>query len=482
MGPSTSWFDRDELRSLFKSVKPATAPGSPAPAPAESEGFVPPPPAEELRSESPLPIEDREPVAPAMDDEPEVPEAPAPEPEAPPLDPAAELTLRQAESLLRLARGQASRQALGERLWEITEAAADVLQVARASVWTFDGPERTRIACRDLYTVERDLHEEGGEQGAGDYPLYFAALHSERPIVTQDARTDPRTHELVASAAPPQARLECPIFAAGRMAGILRLEHEGGPRRFGHEDERFAATLANLLGLALEVQERREAEARAAASDERQRRQQAALTLLSRSDALTRGRIEDLLTEVTETAVRELAAERSSVWVYAPDFKSLFCLDVFERTSGRHQRGQEIREETAPGYFDTLRAGGRLATEDAREDPRLRELVRDGLVPPGFTGRLEAPLHLFGRLAGRLWVERADTPRPWREEEERFAEALAGFVALGIATSERRKTDAEVQATLSELSGTRAEAAPGGAAPGRTSATPESFEEDLSDT
>jgi GAF domain-containing protein len=262
---------------------------------------------------------------------------------------------------------------------------------------------------------------------------------------------------------------------AGRMAGVLRLEHDDALRRFEHADESFARSLADLVGLALEAHERREAESRARASEERIGAHQAALTLLSRSDALSQGKIEGLLTEVTEAAARGLGAERASVWVFAPDFKSLFCLDVYERTSGRHARGQEIREGDLPAYFDTLRAGGRLVTEDARDDLRLRDLVRDGLVPPGFTGRLEAPVHLFGRLAGRLWVERADTPRAWLEDEERFAEALAGLVALSIATSERRHSEAEVGETLRELSGAKSPPTSVPAAPGG------GFEEDLGD-
>jgi GAF domain-containing protein len=576
-GRSTSWFDRGELKALFKGVRPprpavpetelpeaepplesppvrepelsppteppAASPSDDYPgldeAPREAEriearahvGEWAMEPASALeRESSPTTTEVQTPVAlepvpeatpapmptpeadvrPPGDDTPgpeglaaadTAPPAPAPVAAPPPLpapvaaplpvatlappapDPISEELWRQSEALLHLARGQAATQALEERLWEITETAAAVLSLARASVWTFDD-ERTRLTCSDFYSAARDAHESGQAQSARDYPLYFAALHSERSIVAHDAKADPRTRELAAASAPvTEARIEAPVFVAGRLAGVVRLEHEGSPRRFEHHEERFAASLADLCGLALEAQERRLKEAVAKVGEERVRAQRDALAELSRSESLARGRVDGLLHEVTETAVRVLRAERCSVWVWAPDYKSLFCLDAYERAAARHHRGAEMTEERAPRYFEALRSGGRLATPDARQDPRLAELLRDGLVPPGISARLEAPIHLVGLLAGVLWCERAGSPRSWLADEERFVEALAGFVALSIATSERRRTENELRRALRDLDRTepRSPAEKGDAERSREASVPDAFDEDLGD-
>jgi GAF domain-containing protein len=393
---------------------------------------------------------------------------------------------RQSEALLHLARGQAGTQALEERLWEITETAAAVLSLARASVWTFEDEERTRLHCGDFYSAVRDAHESGQIQAARDYPLYFAALHSERAIVAHDARADPRTRELTSGSSAAQSRIEAPVSVAGRLAGVMRLEHEGSPRRFEHHEERFAASLADLAGLALEAQERRLKEAVARVGEERVRAQRDALAELSRSEALVRGRLEGVLHEVTEAAERVLRLERASVWVYAPDYKGLFCLDSFERGSVRHSRGAEITAARAPRYFESLEAGGRLSLVDAREEPRLAELVAEGHVLPGIASRLEVPIHLVGRLAGVLWCERAGVPKAWLADEERFAEALAGFVALVIATSERRRTENELLRALEDVDRSPKPAVEGpapGPPPSRASASqaPDAFDEDLGD-
>jgi GAF domain-containing protein len=395
-------------------------------------------------------------------------------------DSSGEALWRLSDALLHLARGQVAAQALEERLWEITETAASVLSLARASVWRFEDEERTRLTCADLYARAADAHESGMAQSARDHPAYFAALHSGRSIMASDAKADPRTRELVADGlAATQSRLEAPVLTDGRLAAVLRLEHEGAPRHFDLHEERFAASLADLAGLALETQERRLKEAVAKVGEERVRAQRDALAELSRSEALSRGEIEGVLQEVTEAGARVLRLERASVWVYAPDYKSVFCLDAFERTAARHQRGFEIREEQAPAYLESLRSGGRLVTADAREDSRLAELLRDGIVPPGITSRLEAPIHLVGRLAGVLWCERAGSPRTWLADEERFVEALAGFVALSIATSERRRTENELQRVLETLDRTESPAPSETVAEPETPQAPDAFDEQL---
>jgi GAF domain-containing protein len=296
--------------------------------------------------------------------------------------------------------------------------------------------------------------------------------------VAHDARADPRTRELLGGGpSVAQARIEAPVFAGGRLAGVLRLEHEGSPRRFEHHEERFASSLADLSGIAIEAQERRLKEAAARVGEERVRAQRDALAELSRGDALARGQIEGLLQEVTEAAVRVMRVERASVWVYAPDYKSVFCLDAFDRGASHHDRGAEITEEAAPAYFEALRTGAPLVTTDARADARLADLVRSGVIPSGFSARLEAPVHLVGRLAGGLWCERTGVPRAWLADEERFAEALAGFVALSIATSERRRTDQELARALEDAELGR----PFPETPRERGRTSEGFDEDLGD-
>src|SRR4051812_16076558 len=57
----------------------------------------------------------------------------------------------------------------------VTEVAAQVLRVERASVWRFRG-DRGALECSNLFERTRKRHTAGGSLSAASFPRYFAAL------------------------------------------------------------------------------------------------------------------------------------------------------------------------------------------------------------------------------------------------------------------------------------------------------------------
>ncbi|HEX6862435.1 MAG TPA: GAF domain-containing protein, partial [Thermoanaerobaculia bacterium] len=125
--------------------------------------------------------------------------------------------------LVRLAKSEAAATGdLDAALRELAEAAAETLQVERASVWFFD-EARTRIDCVELYEKGPNRHSRGATLAASDFPSYFRGLEEERAIVAHDAHRDPTTREFSASYLTPLgigAMLDAPIRVRGRMAGV----------------------------------------------------------------------------------------------------------------------------------------------------------------------------------------------------------------------------------------------------------------------
>jgi PAS domain S-box-containing protein len=147
-------------------------------------------------------------------------------------------------------------------LREITEAAANTLQVERASVW-FYNDDCSKIKCIDLYEKSVDRHTEGNELSISDYPAYFEALKSERTITAHDAYADPRTKEFSESYLSPigiTSMMDAPIRLHDRGVGVICHEHVGPPRRWKPEEENFAGSMADLISLEMERFERRRAE------------------------------------------------------------------------------------------------------------------------------------------------------------------------------------------------------------------------------
>ncbi|HVE71737.1 MAG TPA: EAL domain-containing protein [Thermoanaerobaculia bacterium] len=151
---------------------------------------------------------------------------------------------------------------LATALREIATAASDTLSVERVGVWFFTS-DRQAIHCAELYERTPDIHSEGGELTAYHFPMYFKALETERTIAATDARLDPRTSAFTQSYLDPHgvtAMLDAPIRRLGRMSGVVCFEHTGDVRNWSAEEEHFASSIADLVAMAMDAHERREAQ------------------------------------------------------------------------------------------------------------------------------------------------------------------------------------------------------------------------------
>ncbi len=150
----------------------------------------------------------------------------------------------------------------------ITEMSARYLDVARASVWLFNS-HRTAIRCIDFYDLYNHTHTHGLELSAVDFPNYFHALEKHRTIAADNARTHPDTGEFTEAYLLPHgitSMLDASIRRGGMPLGVLCHEHVGPERDWSLEEEAFAASLADMISLAMEGADRRKAEVELAGS------------------------------------------------------------------------------------------------------------------------------------------------------------------------------------------------------------------------
>ena len=151
---------------------------------------------------------------------------------------------------------------LNDSLRMITELAAQTLDVARTSIW-FYNDDQTKICCADLFEKDTGRHSSGSELAAVDYPVYFRALAEERSMAVDDAVTDARTREFNGSYLQPlniQSMLDATIRSSGRTAGVICHEDVGRRRTWQPDEQSFAGSMADLVSLSLEVEQRRQAE------------------------------------------------------------------------------------------------------------------------------------------------------------------------------------------------------------------------------
>ena len=147
---------------------------------------------------------------------------------------------------------------LPQALREITEASAETLEVDRASVWLFS-ESGEELLCTEQYFAGTREHTSGERYAIGDFPVYFEALQQERVIDADDVHNDSRTMEFspIFKQQGITSMLEAVIRLGGDIVGTVCLEHTGEPRAWTLDEKNFAGSMADLLSLAIEAEQRR---------------------------------------------------------------------------------------------------------------------------------------------------------------------------------------------------------------------------------
>ncbi len=190
---------------------------------------------------------------------------------------------------------------------QVTEVAAELLDLARASVWRFDEPRRS-LDCLNLFTAPTREHTSGLALDGAQYPAYFRALTEERAVAADDAPADPRTCELAGYLQRERigALLAAPIFFRGELHGVVCGEHVGGGRKWQLWEELLMGTLADFVAMVLEAADRveRQGELRRYREELENRVEQRTVELEARNEDLHREVAER---QRAEAQLREMA-------------------------------------------------------------------------------------------------------------------------------------------------------------------------------
>ncbi|MBW4480529.1 MAG: PAS domain S-box protein [Tolypothrix brevis GSE-NOS-MK-07-07A] len=169
----------------------------------------------------------------------------------------------QSQTLMRLAKSNTFSQGnLNAALREITETAARSLLVQRVGVWLYNS-DQSKIECIDLYDVSTNQHTAGLYLLKANCPAYFQALEEERIIAVNDVYNHKITQEFAESYLSKfgvTSVLYTPIWLGNRFVGVVCYQHVGGIRQWTMEEENFAASIADLVKLAIETSERHAAQ------------------------------------------------------------------------------------------------------------------------------------------------------------------------------------------------------------------------------
>jgi adenylate cyclase len=144
----------------------------------------------------------------------------------------------------------------------ITRTGSQALNVERVSIWLFD-KTKTLLHCLDLYIRSTNTHTEADFLTSQDYPKFFAALQARHAIAVEDIQEEEYLQELIDSYFNPAGTVSLLIKTFevdGQVTGIIAFEHIEVEHLWLSEELSFASSLADLLSLGMESQERHRAE------------------------------------------------------------------------------------------------------------------------------------------------------------------------------------------------------------------------------
>jgi PAS domain S-box-containing protein len=171
---------------------------------------------------------------------------------------------RQRETLVALATSDPVTTGDFERAVEqITETAADVLDVDRVNVWlTDEDSDDDILTCVDNYDRRTGEHTSGTTLLADEHQRYCQALETNRAIDAADAREDPRTAELSGYLDEHDigALLDGTLRLEGDVVGTICHEHTGEPREWTDDEIEFASDVADIVHRALRNDNRNQRE------------------------------------------------------------------------------------------------------------------------------------------------------------------------------------------------------------------------------
>lgn len=138
---------------------------------------------------------------------------------------------------------------------------------------------------------------------------------------------------------------------------------------------------------------------------------------------------EDIPARLLEHTATTLGVARAGYWVFQPGRRSIRCRLMHEDGRGASVPPLELPVEAAPAYFHAIEGLFVLAAEDARHDPRTRELVEAYLEPLGIGAILDVPVCELGEIVGVLCLEHVGPPRRWSSAERLFVASLSGILS-----------------------------------------------------
>lgn len=168
----------------------------------------------------------------------------------------------------------------------------------------------------------------------------------------------------------------------------------------------------------------------------RARTRQALIVRLARQRYLSADPLREAAELITEVACETYGIAQAGIWRI--NQHSIESVALYRAGLKRHDSLQGFDTRSFPIYLEALRSGRAIDAQNARQDPRTRELAACYLAPEDITSVLDASIRVDGEVVGVLCLEHRGAPRPWQADEIAFAGELADQYAQVLINQQKR--------------------------------------------
>lgn len=136
-----------------------------------------------------------------------------------------------------------------------------LLNANKTSLWTYN--DSNELKCEIMHSLHGNSFSNDKKILINQCQQYFSALENERALISNDVNNDIRFKELTEKYYNPlkiNSAMDILIWLHGKKAGILCIDREDKNTPWTEEEKDFAVSIANMISLIIESQERKMAE------------------------------------------------------------------------------------------------------------------------------------------------------------------------------------------------------------------------------
>ena len=130
--------------------------------------------------------------------------------------------------------------------------------------------------------------------------------------------------------------------------------------------------------------------------------------------------------------IEVMEIDRIGIWFFTLDNSAIYEEIRFMK-DGSSLHGTILKQDDYPSYFSTIQHERILTSNNVKETPALKELLKTYYLPANIVSMMDSPIFSDGSMIGVVAFERVEKQMNWTMADINFASAISDTVEIGRA-------------------------------------------------